>query len=171
MTEEMTSESTTPNRDEFMRDLGGKPFETWTVPEIKRLYFIALAMKNADPQDVAQARSHSKGNGISAPAESAPLSEEQIDAILHRHREPKPPHTVDRRRTTDNEIIALCNLALRGLQDSRGAVLAFIRKEFAADDNGEPVGALPPPGWETGYCAGIRSIYLALKETAIKEAK
>ena len=244
----MTSESTTPNRDEFMRDLGGKPFEMWTVPEIKRLYFIALAMKSAtpqvaeqtgsdasntrtgaspaesapltdwlplseapmfvcgrdalvgewveqygwkkvsiwerewtrddiisrggthwwphlrdlpqpinaagkvtsergvqatatpevsaqighgadpssaapsaDPQDVAQVRSHSKGKGISAPAESAPLTEEQIDAILHRHREPKPPHTVDRRRTTDNEIITLCDLALRGLRDSRAA--------------------------------------------------
>ena len=122
----MTSESTTPNRDEFLRDLGGKPFETWTVPEIKRLYFIALAMKNAAPQErqpsdpghVNPVRSPQAGT---TPAEAAPLSEEQIDAILHRHREPKPPHTVDRRRTTDNEIIALCNLALRGLQDRRAA--------------------------------------------------
>ena len=44
--------------------------------------------------------------------------------------------------------------------------MAQIRTDQEVDENGDPSpDALPSPGWETGYAAGIRSIYLFLKES------
>ena len=45
-------------------------------------------------------------------------------------------------------------------------LMAKIRTDQGVDENGDPaLDALPAPGWETGYAAGIRSIYLLLKES------
>ena len=45
-------------------------------------------------------------------------------------------------------------------------LMAQIRTDQEVDENGDPSpDALPSPGWETGYAAGIRSIYLFLKES------
>ena len=44
------------------------------------------------------------------------------------------------------------------------AALAFLRRDLQIDENGDNAsGAAPQPGWETGYCAGIRTAYRALK--------
>ena len=48
----------------------------------------------------------------------------------------------------------------------RDAVLAFLRAELNVDEDGDPVGAQPEAGWETGYCSGIRHVYRALKGNA-----
>lgn len=44
-------------------------------------------------------------------------------------------------------------------------LLAQLRKECSIDEYGDPVGAQPERGWETGYAAGIRTIYRILKKT------
>lgn len=43
-------------------------------------------------------------------------------------------------------------------------ILAWARKEFAVDTNGDPFGAQPEAGWETGYAAGIRCFYRVLRD-------
>ena len=46
----------------------------------------------------------------------------------------------------------------------RNAVLALLRHELQLDENGDSnCGVQPLPGWETGYCAGLRTAYRALK--------
>ena len=42
--------------------------------------------------------------------------------------------------------------------------LEILRRELQLDDNGDNTcGAEPLPGWETGYCAGLRTAYRTLK--------
>ena len=42
--------------------------------------------------------------------------------------------------------------------------MAFLRQELQLDHNGDNAsGAAPLAGWETGYCAGLRTAYRALK--------
>lgn len=58
-------------------------------------------------------------------------------------------------------------VALRAVYErGREDLLALIRKECAVDDNGDPVGAQPEQGWETGYCAGVRTVYRLIKQRA-----
>lgn len=43
------------------------------------------------------------------------------------------------------------------------SLLEIIRHNESVDDNGDPVGAKPDIGWETGYAAGVRCVYRFLK--------
>lgn len=43
-------------------------------------------------------------------------------------------------------------------------ILTWARKEFVVDTNGDPFGAQPLAGWETGYAAGIRCFYRVLRD-------
>ena len=57
-------------------------------------------------------------------------------------------------------------LAVSEIPHSRD-VLAVLRRELQLDENGDNVcGADPLPGWETGYCAGLRTAYRTLKNAA-----
>src|SRR3990167_305025 len=61
---------------------------------------------------------------------------------------------------------ALCAAPLDRNAASEDA-LTVLRRELQVDENGDGVsGADPLPGWETGYCAGIRTAYRALKRAA-----
>ena len=42
--------------------------------------------------------------------------------------------------------------------------MAQMRKNYSIDKNGDPVGAKPDAGWETGYAAGIRCFYRTLRD-------
>ena len=42
--------------------------------------------------------------------------------------------------------------------------MAQMRKNYSIDKNGDPVGAQPDAGWETGYAAGIRCFYRILRD-------
>lgn len=42
--------------------------------------------------------------------------------------------------------------------------MAQMRKNYSIDKNGDPVGAKPNAGWETGYAAGIRCFYRTLRD-------
>ena len=42
--------------------------------------------------------------------------------------------------------------------------MAQMRKNYSIDKNGDPVGAKPDVGWETGYAAGIRCFYRILRD-------
>ncbi len=54
----------------------------------------------------------------------------------------------------------------------RDAALEVLRRELQLDDNGDSFfGVAPLPGWETGYCAGLRTAYRALKNAAPQVAE
>ena len=49
-----------------------------------------------------------------------------------------------------------------------GALKGALAEAFCnMDENGDPVGAQPEPGWETGYAAGLRTAYRTLKAHGI----
>ena len=71
------------------------------------------------------------------------------------------------------------DLVERRLREAEEVVLsekfmAQMRKNYSIDKNGDPVGAEPDVGWETGYAAGIRCFYRTLRDiyaAAPKEQK
>ena len=59
----------------------------------------------------------------------------------------------------------LIERALAELATARNDALAFLRITLQLDENGDnDCGAAPQEGWETGYCAGLRAAYRALKD-------
>ena len=52
-----------------------------------------------------------------------------------------------------------------GRRDGLEGILSFLRRDLQVDENGDNAcGAEPMAGWETGYCAGLRTAYRALAQ-------
>ena len=138
------------------------------------------ALLNAAPQitdarEAESAKTVKAGGDIgpsqakhAAPSSSVPLTgtwpEREIRAYRRAWRKitgNNPPH--EGNTTHEHALAAVRDLALAGRR-ARDEALASLRRKLQLDENGDNVcGAEPLPGWETGYCAGLRTAYRALK--------
>src|SRR3990167_8990006 len=80
---------------------------------------------------------------------------------------PRPVRQIGTDMTAEHKLKGFLGLSAQQPESSREAVLAVLRSRLRLDENGDDAnGIKPQPGWETGYCAGIRTAYRVLKNNA-----